>query len=239
VHVCIPARWAASRFPGKLLERHGDGTVLARTAATAVAAGLGPVTVLAADDRIEAAALSLPGVTVARSSGRARNGSERIARALQDGQLGEPELVVNLQGDAVGARPELLAAALECLLADPEAELATVAVPAGPGGAGGRTTVRVEGGRATAFSRRPLTGGDGRILLHVGLYAYRVGPLLEVAAVEPGPLERAESLEQLRWLEDDRPVAVAVVDGPAALADAVDRPADLLPRGRTAGTLGP
>ena len=212
--------------------------MLGRATAIAVAADLGPVTILADDDRIEEAARRLPGVSVERSRGRARNGSERIAAAVRSGQLGEPELLLNLQGDAVGAEPWLLRAALEALLADPEAELATVAVEAPIDQQDGRTTVAVEGGRALAFSRRALESSPGRTLLHVGVYAYRTGPLLEVSRLDLGPAERAASLEQLRWLENERPVAVAVVDGPPGLAHAIDRPSDLLPRPDRPGTLG-
>ena len=121
--VCIPARWAARRFPGKLLQTLPDGrSVLETTIDIAQRARLGPVLLLAADEDILAAASGW-GCRIHRSSQPARNGSERIAAALEDGALGTPppERIVNLQGDAVGASSELLAAALDALDRHPEA----------------------------------------------------------------------------------------------------------------------
>jgi 3-deoxy-manno-octulosonate cytidylyltransferase (CMP-KDO synthetase) len=231
IPVCIPARWAARRFPGKLLQPLGDGTVLSHTVDIALRAGIGPVRVLAADARIEAEARRI-GVEVIRIDQTCRNGSERIAAALQTGMLGSPmpELVVNLQGDAVGVPPSALAATVAALTSDPGASLATCAVWAPPEEHCGRTTVTVSGGSAVSFSRQPLppgTAAPNGLLLHLGLYAYRVPELLRVAASEPGLLEKRESLEQLRWLETGRSVALQVLPGLPSRAHAIDRPGDL------------
>ncbi len=231
IPVCIPARWAAQRFPGKLLSPFGDGTVLSHSIATATTAGIGPVVVLAADERIEEEARRV-GATVHRVEGPWRNGSERIAAALRAGLLGEPlpQLVVNVQGDAVGLPPGALAACVQTLIDDPNVGLATCAVRGSLSDHQGRTTVTVAEGRALAFSRKPLPAALGRagsLLLHLGIYAYRVDALLEIADLEPRRLEQQESLEQLRWLEHEQAIAVTVLDGPAARAHAIDRPADL------------
>jgi len=228
VPVCIPARWDASRFPGKLLEALPDGrTVLETTIGLAVAADCGPVFVLAADERIERAAEGL-GATVLRSIDPAGCGSERVAEALRRGWLGQPmpPVVLNLQGDAVGASPPLLRAALRALESSPEASLGTVAVPAGPSGAEGRTTVLRRGSEAIDFARHPLQNPEG-LLLHVGIYAYRSGDLLRVADEMPGPRELAASLEQLRWLETGRTVGLCVADADSSQAHAIDTTADL------------
>ncbi len=223
--IYIPARWAASRAPGKLLRTWQGEPVLRRVAGIARASALGPVVVLAADERILEAARGwgLEAVPVFED---VRNGSERIAAAISRGLVPRTEFALNLQGDAVGASPAMLRAALTALIGDPDATLGTVAVAATEGG--GRTTVRVEGGRALAFDRVELRQGE-RVHRHVGVYAYRVAGLLERAAAMPGPLERRLSLEQLRWLEAGLPVAVAVVEGDATLADAVDTDADFGP----------
>ena len=240
IPVCIPARWAAKRFPGKLLEPFGNGTVLSHSVATATAAAVGPVCVLAADERIEKEALRV-GVTVHRIDQDCRNGSERIAVALNSGLLGKPmpEIVVNLQGDAVGLPPEAIAACVRSLLDDPEATLATCAVRGTLGEHNGRTTVTRSGNRALAFSRHPLPPETGeqdhrlgdqpneQLLLHLGVYAYRVPALLEIASSEPGLLELEESLEQLRWLERNHRIALSILDRDVSSAHAIDYPEDL------------
>lgn len=226
--VCIPARWAASRFPGKLLQTVADGrTVLETTVSIAVAADLGPVYVLAADEKIEAAA-SQYGVRVLRSRRPARNGSERIAEALSEGWLGEPRppRVLNLQGDAVGASPDFLGAALDALHDLPEATLGTVALRSSEAVGAGRVHVRAEGSEALDFSRRRLTS-EGSTLLHVGIYAYHSATLVDIAARPMTPREKEESLEQLRWLESGERVGLRVLDAPVSGAHAVDSIADL------------
>ena len=222
----IPARWAAARAPGKLLRRWRGEPVLARAVRTAQEAGIGPVTVLAADERILEAARGWDLPVVAAFS-PARNGSERIARAIADGLVPHTAVALNLQGDAVGATAAVLRAALRALLEDPEVSLATAVVAAQTGG--GRTTAQLEGRRAVAFSRGELRTG-AIVYRHIGVYAYRVEGLLEQVGASPGPQEFALSLEQLRWLEGGAPVAAAVVPGPPSLADAVDTTADFEPR---------
>jgi len=222
IPVCIPARWAAQRFPGKLLQPLGNGTVLSHTVGIAQRASIGPVWVLAADARIEAEARGI-GVAVLRIDAACRNGSERVAAALKAGMLGNPmpELVVNLQGDAVGVPPSALAATIAALTSSPEASLATCAVWAPAEEHCGRTTVTVAGKSAVSFSRKPLppgTADPNGLLLHLGLYVYRVPELLEVAASEATPLEQRESLEQLRWLETGHSVALQVLPGSPATA---------------------
>ena len=228
--VCIPARWASSRFEGKLLHELPDGrTVLETTIEIARAAQIGPVWLLAGDERIARAARNWD-VPVHRSTRPALNGSERIAWAIEGGlfEPGNPEFIVNLQGDAIGVHPSLLQTALEALAEHPEAGLGTVAVRAPARQHRGRTTARAEAGLAVDFSRAPLPAGEGTVLLHLGIYAYRVSSLLQMAAKAPTPREVAESLEQLRWLENGQPVALTVIDGAPGLAEAVDWPADLL-----------
>lgn len=207
-----------------------DGrSVLETTVSIAVAADLGPVFVLAADEKIEAAA-SQYGVRVLRSRRKARNGSERIAEALSEGWLGEPwpSRVLNLQGDAVGATPDMLAAALDALNDLPEASLGTVALRSSESLTAGRVHVRAEGSEALDFSRKPLTP-DGTSLIHVGIYAYRSETLLDIAARPMTPREEEESLEQLRWLESGKRVGLRVLDAPVSGAHAVDSIADLAP----------
>ena len=137
-----------------------------------------------------------------------------------------PPVVLNLQGDAVGASPPLLRAALSALEECPGASLGTVAVPAGQGDTEGRTTVLRSGSEAIDFARHPL-GIPGELLLHVGIYAYHSCSLLEVAGGRPGPRELAASLEQLRWLETGRTVGLFVAEAHSSQAHAIDKRGDL------------
>ena len=174
------------------------------------------------------------GAAVHRVAGPWANGSERIAEAVRRGLLGTPEVVINLQADAVGASPLAIRAALHALGSDPVATLATVAVAVPRAQVSGRTTVAAVGGRALYFSRHALPAahtGAATVLAHIGVYAYRVDRLLEISAAPAGPLEQAEGLEQLRWLERGDAVAVAVIAGSADLANAVDSAADLVETG--------
>jgi 3-deoxy-manno-octulosonate cytidylyltransferase (CMP-KDO synthetase) len=225
VRVCIPARWASERLPGKLSKPWREGTVLAATVAVGASLGAGPVVVATDDDRIARLAAHA-GAVLARTSTAPRNGTERVAEALAAGALGRPEIVINLQGDAVGASRAVLEAAIGAL---DHADLATVAVRSWDPDPHGRTTVTVRAGFAVDFSRAPLPPGDvpGARLLHIGVYAYRPDSLIEAAAMPMSDRERAESLEQLRWLAGGRKIAIAILDGPTSLAHAVDVRADL------------
>jgi len=221
--ICIPARWAARRLPGKLARDWRGRPVLSWALCAARNAELGEVVLLADDNRLLEIGAAIPGVRCLRSTAPARNGSERIAAALAAGELGSPRRIVNVQGDAVGVTPAAIRTAAGAL-GTSGLPLATVAVPA-VDDAHGRTTVDVRPGppvHAAAFSRDPRWP-----FLHVGIYAYDPGILATVAALPPGPQEAAVSLEQLRWLEHGYGVAVAVLDAPAAVADAVDVGRDL------------
>lgn len=228
ITVCLPARWASTRLPGKLARLWRGRPVLAWTVEAALAAEIGPVCVLSDDPRLDAVAT---GARVIRIAGSFLNGSERIAEAIRRGLLGAPDIVVDLQADAVGATPAVLRAAVEALIADPAASLATVVVRTRRDEVIGRTTAAVAAGRALYFSRHPLPAAHADaapVLAHIGVYAYRVPRLLELSVLAPGPLERAEGLEQLRWLENGDVIAVAVLPEGADLAFAVDSAADLV-----------
>ncbi len=225
--ICIPARWGATRLPGKLLRLDRGEPVLRRTLRIAADSGLGPV-ILVADARIAEVAGAWAQVVVVDEP--VRNGSERIAAAVRRGLIPGDGPIVNLQGDAVGARPDEVRAALQALVDDPGASLGTVAVGASAAEHAGRTTVQL-GTRATDFDRTPLPSGHpgSDLLLHVGIYAYRRARLLEITEREPSERERLRSLEQLRWLDAGDAVAVNVVSASPQVAHAIDRAEDLAP----------
>jgi 3-deoxy-manno-octulosonate cytidylyltransferase (CMP-KDO synthetase) len=171
----------------------------------------------------------------------AASGSDRIAQLLgSDAECARARIVVNVQGDEPLLEPAAIDAAVECLRADPEVDIATLSRPIrADERADDPDLVKVavgERGFALYFSRAAIPHGDaGRV--HVGLYAFRRDAFDRFAASAPTSLERAERLEQLRALEIGLRIRVAPFDsrsigrcpagraGPLTGNPAVDAPA--------------
>ncbi len=247
--IIIPARYASTRYPGKPLVglRGASGRVrslLERSVAAAKATGL-PVFVATDDDRIEAEAGRI-GVDCIRTSQECRNGTERVAEAMNNAGL-SADFVVNLQGDAPLIPPHFVAALVDALVADPGCAMATPALRCTPdavthlladraaGRVGGTTVVSDRAGHALYFSKEvlPFTGGaraqgrDAPVFQHVGLYAFRPAALGAYTKWDVGVLEALEGLEQLRFLENGVPVRVVEVDAPGAVFWELNNPTDV------------
>lgn len=223
----IPARYASVRFPGKpLAPLAGTPMVLHVLAAARAARRLDRV-VVATDDARIADVVRREGGEAVFTSPDAASGTDRLAEAAA-GLAGD--VYVNVQGDEPLMPAENIDLVVETLLASPDREIATVALPVGAAEAGDPNVVKVavaSDGRALYFSRAPIPyprTGAPAYRKHLGLYAYRAGTLAKLAALPPSPLERQESLEQLRWLEAGWSVWVG-----EASADSigVDTPEDL------------
>jgi len=252
VAILIPARFASSRFPGKpLVELRGAGgqpkPLIQRSFEAAQRVGCASsVHVVTDDERIVAAAASF-GASVIMTSPECRNGTERCAEALP--ALGDVDLVVNLQGDALLTPPHFIDALASGMRADPAAEVATPAIRLRPeevrllqveeaaGRVGGTTVVTDNGGRALYFSKRliphvpqvALTGEFSPVRLHVGVYAYRPTALRSYIASAPSELEELEGLEQLRFLAAGIPVNVVDVKAPSFSLRELNNPEDIGP----------
>ena len=214
--VAIPARYASTRLPGKpLLPIAGEPMVL-HVARRALAAGAAEVVVATDDARIADALRGSP-VRVAMTRADHATGSDRLAECAEN--LGWPDdaIVVNLQGDEPLAPPAGIHEVAAALAVD-DAPMATLAAPiADAAELFDPNCVKVvadAAGHALYFSRAPLpwardafAAGRDRLprqvpfLRHIGIYAYRAGFLRQFARLASTPLERAESLEQLRALE--------------------------------------
>lgn len=227
----IPARYGSTRFPGKPLARLAGRPLLAHVVDRArESRRLTRLLVATDDERIAAAAAEAGAEAVLTASGLP-SGTDRAAAALR--ALGDPvpfDVVVNLQGDEPFLPGSAIDRSLDLLAADPEASMATLAVPLDPAEAPSPHAVKVvldAGGRALYFSRAAIPYGmDGKAarLRHVGLYAFRRTYLERFVDLGPSPLERAEGLEQLRALEDGARIVVAIGDWPVL---GVDTPEDL------------
>ncbi len=204
--VIIPARYGASRFPGKPLAALAGKPLISHVVGRALSVrGVDLVAVATDDERIAAAAVAAG--ARALMTGPADTGTDRVAQAAR--QLApRPEIVVNLQGD----EPLIEPAAVEALLGameDPAVEMATLARPLQDGELERPHVVKVVcagSGDALYFSRaaiphRRAGGASALARAHVGVYAFREPFLQAFAALEPGRLEREEALEQLRALE--------------------------------------
>jgi 3-deoxy-manno-octulosonate cytidylyltransferase (CMP-KDO synthetase) len=205
------------------------------------ARGVDRVLVATDDERVAAAVESEGGDAVMTRADHA-SGTDRIAEVARELAA---DVVVNVQGDLPMLEPGYIEAAVSALQPKPSETdggraapvMATLATRLRPGEAERAQVVKVvcdRFGDALYFSRRAIpwtedaatNGSPGHGLRHIGLYAYRRSFLLELAALEPTPLERAERLEQLRVLEHGHRIRVAVVEASEAMIE-VDTPEDL------------
>ena len=238
--VAIPARYAASRLPGKPLRLLAGEPLVLHVARRALAAGAREVWVAADDTRI-ADALAGSGVRIAMTSTEHSSGTDRLAECARIAGWSEDTIVVNLQGDEPFAPAAGIRAVAE-LLRDSPAEMATLAAPIAEVGTlfDPNAVKLVQGADDTAlyFSRAPIPWprdaftldrgampNGGHWLRHIGIYAYRAGFLQRFAAMPPGRLELIESLEQLRALEAG--FRIAVTRTPEPFPPGVDTPEDL------------
>jgi 3-deoxy-manno-octulosonate cytidylyltransferase (CMP-KDO synthetase) len=229
--VLIPARMASTRLPGKpMADLHGE-PMIAHVWRRAVEADVGPVLVAADDPRIVDAIEAIGGRAILTQPDHA-SGSDRIFEAIGAfDPHGRHDVIVNVQGDLPTIEAGAVRAALGPLH-DPSVDIATLATPItraeerddpnvvkaiGTEVAPGRL-------RALYFTRARAPWGEGPLLHHIGLYAFRREALARFIGLAPSPLERRERLEQLRALEAGMRIDIALVDV-APLG--VDTPQDL------------
>jgi 3-deoxy-manno-octulosonate cytidylyltransferase (CMP-KDO synthetase) len=230
--ILIPARLAARRLPGKPLAVIGGVPMIVQVWRRAIEADVGPVAVAAGDLEIVTAVEGAGGRAVLTEPDLA-SGSDRILAAL--GQLdpaGRHDAVINLQGDMPFVAPTVLTACADLLGQESSCDIATVVAP--ESSVADRSNPDVpkavlamapgeRRGRALYFTRSTLWG-EGPVWRHIGVYGYRRAALERFTAAPPSPLERRESLEQLRALELGLSIWAAAIDEAPI---SVDTPADL------------
>jgi len=229
--VVIPARMASTRLPGKPLADIAGRPMIAWMVELARAADAGPVLVAAAEDEVAEAALQA-GANVTMTDPDLPSGSDRVFAALEafDPQ-GRFDVAVNLQGDMPTFAASDLARATALLEETLDADIATLASASdaaadriNPNVVKAVIALQGDRGRALYFTRAPAPHGDGPIYRHVGLYVFRRAALSRFVAAAPSPLEKRESLEQLRALEMGMRIEVGLVED---FPKGVDSPADL------------
>jgi 3-deoxy-manno-octulosonate cytidylyltransferase (CMP-KDO synthetase) len=231
--IVIPARYGSSRLPGKPLLELAGKPLLQWVYERALRCGADEVLVATDDERIATVARGF-GAQVMLTAASHETGTDRIAEVADRAGWDPGVMVVNLQGDEPLMPAALVQQAAALLASHVSADIATLAAPLDnlqalldPNVVKVVTTLQ---GRALYFSRAPIPWHRDEApagLLsqrshegarrHIGLYAYRVGALRRLAALQPTPLERLERLEQLRALEHGMDIRVdnaAVLPGP-------------------------
>jgi len=218
----IPARYASTRFPGKPLALLGGKTVIQRVYEQVVSV-LGEAYVATDDERIHNAVEQFGGRAIMTRNDH-KSGTDRIQEAVEKIQT-DADVIINVQGD----EPFIQKSQLETvkhLFDDPQTQIATLGKPF-------ENMEAVENpnspkiicdlnGYAMYFSRSVIPYIRGKeqkewiqhfpFLKHIGLYAYRREVLSEVTKLPQSPLEIAESLEQLRWLQNGYRIKVGLTD---------------------------
>ena len=225
----IPARYASTRFPGKPLAMLGGKTVIQRVYEQA-ASVLSEVYVATDDERILSAVEAFGGRAVMTRTDH-KSGTDRIEEAVEKiekqgmDKEGQGDVIINIQGDEPFVQPSQIKT-LMALFDDPETQIGTlgkrfesmeaVQNPNSP------KIVTDHRGFALYFSRSVIPFIRGievedwlshyPFLKHLGVYAYRREVLAEVTKLPQGVLEKAESLEQLRWLENGYRIRVGMTE---------------------------
>jgi len=233
----IPARYASTRFDGKALASIDGKPLIRHVYEKALSSLRLDRVVVATDDARIARAVSDFGGHVVMTSPAHSCGTERVAEAAEKI---EADVIVNIQGDELLAAGEMIDECVSPLEDDPSLGASTLAVQIRNEGEYNNPNVvkvvRDLRGDALFFSRSPiprlpgpllrdkLLSGEVEVLRHVGMYSFRRRFLFDFVKLEPTPLERVESLEQLRMLEHGERLAV-VVTGHACVG--IDVPSDV------------
>ncbi|MBS9719333.1 3-deoxy-manno-octulosonate cytidylyltransferase [Tianweitania sp. BSSL-BM11] len=238
--VLIPARLASTRLPGKPLSDIAGKPMVVRVAEQATSANLGRV-VVAVDAQETFDVVTAHGFEAVMTRIDHESGSDRIfeAQTLLDPD-GSVDTIVNVQGDLPTVEPEIIRAAVD-LLQDAAVDIGTLGVEiTREEEKTNKNVVKIVGSpntqgglRALYFTRATAPWGQGPLYHHVGLYAYRRRALERFVSLPPSTLERRESLEQLRALEDGMRIDVALVDAvPLGVdtAEDLERARELLSR---------
>lgn len=233
----IPARYASTRFPAKPLALLGGKPVIRRVYEQV--AGVFDDAVVATDDERICEAVRAFGGRVEMTSAAHRSGTDRCREAY-DKQGRAYDVVVNVQGDEPFIRAEQLETLKRCF-DDPATDIATLVKPFAESDGlsalenpNSPKVVLDAQSRALYFSRSviPYLRGVPReewlskhtFYKHIGLYAFRAEVLREVTSLPQSPLEVAESLEQLRWLENGYRIGVGITSSETV---GIDIPEDL------------
>lgn len=231
----IPARFASSRFPGKPLVDIGGKSMINRVYEQVLkATGLSQVVVATDDERIYNHVIEFGGKAVMTLENHPSGTDRCYEAALAVGATSE-DVIINIQGDEPFIKPEEIDK-LAVAFTSPETQLATlIKIITNPEDITNPNKVKVvlnTKNEAIYFSRSPIPYIRGEedwiskftFYHHIGIYAYRMKVLSEITKLAPSSLELAESLEQLRWIENAYTIKTVISNYESI---AVDTPEDL------------
>lgn len=239
-HIVIPARFASSRLPGKpLLEIHGRPMILRVVDQARKVKGFDDLCVATDDERI-AAVCRAEGVDVVITSPDHPSGTDRLSEVAKIKGWASDDIIVNVQGDEPLLPAQLVQQVAQLLVDQPESSMSTLCESIHQLEEFQRDSivkvVMSKQNQALYFSRAtiPYDRDEAKqaeqklhdqAYRHLGLYAYRVKLLQEYVTWEMGVLEKLESLEQLRVLENGHRIAISVAE--VSLPPGVDTQQDL------------
>ena len=227
VVIVIPARYGATRLPGKPLVSLAGQPMIQRVYERAKLAARAHRVIVATDDERIIKAVESFGGDARMTRPDHRTGTERVAEVAAHEK---GDVFVNVQGDEPLLDPAAVDAAIDALLEEPAASIATVATPIKtPADIMDPNVVKTVldfDNNGLYFSRAPIpwvrdtaSKIQVRHLKHLGLYVFQRDALLEYPTLPQGELERIEQLEQLRWLENGWKIRVAEVEHDAVSVD--------------------
>ena len=239
-HIVIPARFASSRLPGKpLLLIHGRPMILRVVDQAKKVQGFDDLCVATDDERI-AEVCRAEGVDVVLTRADHPSGTDRLSEVARLKGWSADDIIVNVQGDEPLLPAQLVQQVTQLLVEQPQCSMSTLCEPIHQLDEFQRDSivkvVMSNRNEALYFSRATIPyDRDGakqsqpilhdQAFRHLGLYAYRVKLLQEYVTWQQGNLEKLESLEQLRVLENGHRIAIAIAE--ANLPPGVDTQADL------------
>ncbi|EDM44099.1 3-deoxy-manno-octulosonate cytidylyltransferase [unidentified eubacterium SCB49] len=229
----IPARYEASRFPAKLMQPLGDKTVILSTYEATVATGLFSEVYVVTDSELIASEITNNGGNAIMSKTPHECGSDRIAEAVVDVEC---DIILNVQGDEPFTNRKSLENLLAVFKGDDASkiDLASIRTPIKEQeDIDNPNCVKVvtgEDGFAKYFSRAPIPynrAEDANVIYykHVGIYAFRKQAILDFSKLAMSPLEAAEKIECLRFLENGRQIKMVVS---TETTFGIDTPQDLI-----------
>ncbi len=227
----LPARWGSTRFPGKPLHTIAGKPLIRHVwERCKEATNLSDILIATDDERIFQEVENFGGKAVMTSTDHS-TGTDRLAEAV--GNIPNATHILNIQGDEPLISPCLIDGLARAFIDDPELQMVTAANPLDPSdpAVADPNVVKVvlrKNGHALYFSRSPLPYSRNpvpglQVLRHKGIYGYRRDFLEKFVTWPPSPLEQAESLEQLRALENGANIRVIITDDTSPGVDTLEQ----------------